>query len=164
MPPKKKELPKVSVLERRLAHPFGAPSVPITLKDGKDWAVRIVNDGVRIGRVHQAIQMGWTYVQAEEMDGRPADFGFRVMDDRLVRGEHGQEVLVKMPQADFDLIQKAKAKKNLDGLGGKRARTDAAEATAAKFGDEAAETVYRSEMTVTDSRVSVDLEGEGPSQ
>lgn len=163
MPRTKKELPKVSVLERRLAHPFGAPSVPITLKDGKRWAIRIVNDGVRTGRVHQVTQMGWTYVQADEIDGRPADFGFRVLDDRLVRGEHGQEVLVKMPQEDYDLIQQAKGRKNLENLGGKKLREDVANRSAAKFGDEAADTVYKSEMTVTDSRVSMDLEGEGPS-
>jgi hypothetical protein len=160
---KKKELPVVSVLERRLANPFGAPSVPITLKDGGRWAIRIANDGVRTGRVHQIIQLGWTYVTPDEIDGRPADFGFREMDGRLVRGEHGQEVIVKMPQADFDAIQSAKADKNLANLGGKKIKHDVANATAAKYGDEAGETVFNSQMDVQDSRVSVDLDGDTPS-
>ena len=159
---KQKALPKVSVLERRLAHPFGAPSVPITLKDGQPWAIRIANDGVRTGRVHQVIQLGWTYVLADEIDGRPADFGFRELDGRLVRGEHGEEVLVKMPKADFEKIQQAKADKNLRDLGGSKVKEATAARTAAKFGDEAADTVYNSDMTVTDSRVNIDLEGDGP--
>ena len=158
-----KEFPKISVLERRLQHPFGAPSVPITLKDGQRWAIRWANDHVRSGRVHQILQMGWTFVTPEEIEGRAADFGFRVLDGRIVRGEHGEEVLVKMPQRDFDLIQKAKAQKNLEGLGGRKAVDDIANRTAAKFGDEAAETVSRSEITVTDSRIAIDLEEEAAS-
>ncbi len=157
-------LPKIDVLERRLAHPFGAPSVPITLKDGQAWAIRWVSDGVRTGRVHQIQGMGWDFVAPEEIDGRPADFGCRALDGRLVRGEHGEEVLVKMPQEMFNKIQWAKAAKNLENLGGTKGKTQAAEAVAKQFGPEAADTVYRSGMEVTDSRVSMDLEGEAPPQ
>ena len=159
-----KKLPKVSILERRLAHPFGAPSVPITLKDGKQWAIRIVNDAVRTGRAYQITEMGWTFVTPEEIDGTPASFGFRVMDDRLVRGERGEEVLVKMPLRDYQQIQKAKADKNLADMGGKRIREDVAQRAAQRFGDEAGESVFRSQMDVQDSRVTMDLEDDRPSQ
>lgn len=154
------DIPKIDVLERRLAHPFGAPSVPITLKDGGAWAIRWVSDGVRTGRVHQIQGMGWDFVTPEELDGRPADFGCRALDGRLVRGEHGEDVLVKMPQEMFNKIQWAKAAKNLENLGGTKGKTQAAEAVAKEFGSEAADTVYRSQMEVTDSREIMDLEGE----
>lgn len=163
-PPKTEDLPKIDVLERRLLHPFGAPSVPITLKDGDKWAIRWVSDAVRNGRVYQVQQMGWTFIEPEEIAGRPADFGCKVMDNRLVRGEHGEEVLMKMPQDMYDKIQWAKAKHNIENLGGQKAKTQAAEALAKQFGSEAADTVYESNMQVTDSRVTMDLEGEGPPQ
>lgn len=160
--PKVADLPKIDVLERRLQHPFGAPSVAIQLKDGLKWAIRWVNDHVRTGRVYQTQSMGWEFVGADEIVGRPADLGCRVLDGRLVRGEHGEEVLMKMPQEMFDKIQWAKARVNLENLGGSKAKQQAADAVAKQFGDEAAETVYRSNMEVTDSRVAVDLEGEAP--
>lgn len=138
----KKVLPQITMLDRRLAHPFGAPSVPITLKDGQLWAVRIANDKVRNGRVHQMGQLGWTFVTPEEMDGKPADYGFRALDGRVVRGEHAEEVLMKMPQADYDQIQDAKARINLKNLGSKKTKEAAAQATAVEFGPEAGDAVY----------------------
>lgn len=150
-------LPKVSVIDRRLKHPFGAPSVPITLKDGLLWAIRIANDRVRTGRVHQMVEMGWTFVQAKEIDGKPADFGFRERDGRLVRGEHGEEVLMKMPQADFDAIQTSKAEHNIKGLGSKATRESVAQQTSKEYGDEAGETVFK-HIDVKDGRERVELD------
>lgn len=150
-------LPKVSVLDRRLKHPFGAPSVPITLRDGQLWAIRIANDRVRTGRVHQMVEMGWTFVQAKEIDGKPADFGFRERDGRLVRGEHGEEVLMKMPQADFDAIQNSKGAINIKNLGQKQTREAVAQETAKAYGDEAADTVLKN-IEVKDGRERVELE------
>lgn len=159
-----KKLPKVSVIERRKRNPFGASSVPITLKGGQAWAIRIINTSIKAGRYHDIVHnKGWLPVQADELDGRPEELGFRVMDDRLVRGEHGEEILMKMPQADFDAIQMAKADHNIKGLGQKRAVEDAANRAAAQFGDQAGDAVYGSQMTVNDSRVAMDLEGDGPS-
>ena len=159
---KKKDLPVVSVIDRRLQNPFGAPSIDIPLKDGKAWAIRIVDASVRTGRTHQIIQMGWTFITPDDIEGQASDFGFRVMDNRIVRGDHGQEVIVKMPQADFDRIQRAKAEKNLRDLGGQRMKEDVAQRAAKQFGDEAAETIYGSDFDVKDSRVNIDLDGEGP--
>lgn len=153
----KKQLPKVSVIDRRLAHPFGAPSVPITLKDGQQWAIRIANDRVRTGRIYQMANMGWTFVEASEIDGKPADFGFRELDGRLVRGEHGEEVLMKMPQDDFDAIQDAKARLNHKNLGAKQTRDAVAQETAVKFGPQAGDVVHQN-IEVTDSRERVELE------
>ncbi len=154
-----KKLPKVSVIDRRLAHPFGAPSVPITMKDGHEWALHIANDKVRSGRVHQMTQLGWTFVDPQEIDGQPGDFGLRILDGRLVRGEHGEEVLMKMPQADFDAIADRKASLNLKALGSNATKAAVAQATSQEYGDQAGETVFKN-IDVNDGRERVELEPE----
>ncbi len=164
MPRAKKEIPVVSVLERRLQHPFGAPSVPITMKDGQQWATHWINAELRAGRVHQAIKMGWTYVLPTDLDGSIEELGFDVKDNRIVQGHHGQEVLMKMSKADFDKIQRAKSEKNLANMRGDKIKADAAQRTAQKFGDEAGDSVFNSDLEVKDSRVSIDLDGDGPPQ
>jgi hypothetical protein len=149
-----KKLPSVSVLDRRLANPFGAPSIPITLKTPGEWAIRIVDGTVRAGRLHDmTANKGYVFVRPDELDGSPADLGFRVVDDRVVRGEHGQEVLMKIPQADYDAIQEAKARVNLRNMGQQTTRDRVAQATSQAFGDQAADTVF-SNITVQDSRVN----------
>lgn len=161
----KKQLPKVSILDRRLAHPFGFPSEAITLKEGR-WAIRWFSESVRTGRIYQAQQMGWECVAPEELKGSPSDISAIAVDGRVVRGENAnREVLMKMPQADYDQIVEAKASKNLADLGSSaKTREKAANAAASKFGDRAGDTVYRSNMEVTDHRASYDLEGDAPPQ
>lgn len=150
----KKPLPKVTVLDRRLRNPFGAPSMAITLKTPGDWTVRIVHSNVRAGRLHDmTANKGWVYVEPNELDGSPMDLGFRVVDNRIVRGEHGEEVLMKIAQADFDAIQEAKGEANIKALGSKQTTERAAQATAKEFGSEAGDTVFQN-ITVTDSRVN----------
>lgn len=157
--------PKVSVLERRLENPFGSPSVEIQLKGSKKWALRIVNANVRSARIHQVIHnMGWEWVLVNELPSPPEDLGFRDLDGRVVRGEKGEEVLVKMPLEEYNQIQQAKAAKNLKGLGKKQTLEQAAQMAATQgMGDQAAEAIYNSNMQINDSRVSVDLEGESAS-
>ena len=160
---KKKELPVVSVLERRLLHPFGAPSVPIVMKDGGQWATHWISAEVRSGRVHQAIKMGWVYVLPTDIAGTPEELGFDVRDNRITRGNNGSEVLMKMPLGDFQQIQKAKADQNLANMRGDKIKADTAQRTAVKFGPEAGDAVYNSDLEVKDSRVNIDLDGDGPS-
>lgn len=160
----KKAAPKVSVLERRLADPLGLPSVDIQLKEGK-WALRIVNASSRTGRIHTVIHsLGWEFVTPEELQGRPDELGFRAMDGRVVRGERGEEVLVKMPLDMFHKIQRAKADKNIKSLGKKQTLEQAAQMAATNgMGDQAAETIYNSNMSIEDARGGIDLEGESAS-
>lgn len=163
---KEKKAPKVSVLERRLENPFGSPSVEINLKGGQKWALRIINVNVRSGRVYEVIHhKGWEFVTPDELEQKPDEIGFRVMDNRVVRGEKGEEVLVKMPQSAYDQILAAKTRQNLKGISKKATLETAANMAANNpaMGDQAAETIYRSNMTIEDSRVSVDLEGEAAS-
>lgn len=159
----KKDLPTVSIVDRRLAHPFGFPSESITLKEGQ-WSIRWFSEAVRSGRIYQAQQMGWEFVIPEELRGTASDISALVVDGRIVRGENAnREVLMKMGKADFDRIQQAKASKNLADLGSsKKTRDVASNAAAAKFGDQAGEAVNRSNMEVTDHRASYDLEGDNP--
>lgn len=156
--PRPKALPKVSVLDRRKLHPFGAPSVAITLKTPGQWAIRVVNSKSRTGRLHDIIHnKGWAYVTPDEIDGTPDEYGFDAKDGRLVRGEHGEEVVVKMPQKDFDEIQKAKSDSNINGLSPKKTREAVAQETSTKFGDEAGETVFKN-IEVNDGRERIELD------
>ena len=91
--------PNISVLERRLQNPFGDGSPAIRLKE-PGWTLHVINANLRPGRYHDVTRnKGWVPVEATEIDGDPLDFGFDVKDGRVVRGERGQEVLVKMPTA-----------------------------------------------------------------
>ena len=155
-----KKLPKVSIIERRLKHPFGSPSEAIKLKEG-DWATRWVSETLRTGRVYQVQNLGWDFVTPEEVVGQPTDLGCQAIDNRLVRGDaSNREVLMKMPKADFDAIQRAKADANLRGLhSGKKLKEDAANRATQHFGtDEAGEAIYNSDLDVRDSRVAYELE------
>src|SRR5688572_12943717 len=85
-----KRLPTTAILDRRLLHPFGAPSVPITLKSGGQWEIRIVDSQLRSGHLHNIrANKGWEYVTPDEIDGKPDEYGLRVLDGRLVRGDNG---------------------------------------------------------------------------
>lgn len=156
-----KKLPKVSILDRRKANPFGAPSIPITLKTPGDWTVRIVNSTVRTGRLHDMIHnKGWVYVDPSELDGHPDELGFRAQDGRVVRGEHGEEVLMKIPASDYAEVADAKTRANIKSLGKKQTLEDAAERVGKALGDQAGETVARASIDIHDSRVQHELEEE----
>lgn len=151
--PKTKKIPTATVLDRRLLHPFGSPSVSITLKEGGPWELRIVDAMQRPGRLHDIRHnKGWEFVTAEELDGSPDEYGLRVVDGRLVRGENGREVLMKMPKATYDAIQQRKTEINSKGVTGQALRESAAQETAVKFGSEAGDRIYSQPLTVTNDR------------
>jgi hypothetical protein len=150
---KTKKVPAVSVLDRRLLHPFGSPSVSITLKEGGPWELRIVDAMHSPGRLHDMKHnKGWEFVTIGELDGTPEEYGMRVMDGRLVRGEHGREVLMKMDKAVFDRIQQRKTEINEKAVSGKALRESTAQETAVKYGSEAGDAVYSQPVTVTNTR------------
>lgn len=139
----KKQLPKVSILDRRLMNPFGAGSVPITLKTPGQWEVRVVYSKLRTNRLYEMTRnMGWVFIEPDELDGSPDEYGLTVKDNRLVRGDHGEEVLMKMPKDMYDKIQKAKEAKNLTQLGTKQMRQAVAQAAAKEHGDQAGDVTY----------------------
>ena len=160
----KRQLPKVSVIDRRLANPFGQGTVPITLKTPGEWEIRVVYSKLRSGHLYNMVhQKGWVFVSPEEIDGSPEEYGLTAKDGRLVRGDHGEEVLMKMPYEDFKRIQKAKDAANLKGIGQKAMAEYAAQKTAQAHGSEAGDTVFNAfkHGEIRDSRgVDMELESE----
>ena len=151
-------LPSISVLERRLQNPFGEGSPPVKLKQ-QGWTLHVVNANLRPGRYHDVVRnKGWVPVEATEIDGDPMDFGFDIKDGRVVRGERGQEVLVKMPTRDYESIQMAKDAHNRKLIGRKAVKQAAIEGAAKEFGDEAGDMV-KSTIEFNASRSPVPLEG-----
>lgn len=159
-PKPKKALPHVSILERRLRNPFGEASVAVRLKEG-EWATRWFNVSVRTGRIHQGQQLGWTFVTPAELIGRPEDYGFEALDDRLVRGDQAnRDYLMKMPKADFEQIQMAKAEKNIREMGSsKKLKEQAAQAASKVFDtDEAGDRIFESNIELTDTRITTPVD------
>lgn len=153
-----KRIPSVTV-QNRIAHPFGAPSLDIPLKS-RGLVVRVVDAQLRAGRVHEMVQKGWTFVTPADLAGAPEDFGFTVEADRIVRGERGREVLMKMARDDYDAIQAAKAADTTRRLGGKRGKAALLDEVAAKVGDRGDEAAdfLSNRLTITDTRETVSLE------
>lgn len=154
-----KKVPTVSVLDRRLLHPFGSPSIGVTLKEG-DWEIRIVDSQQRPGRLHDMRHnKGWEFVMPEELDGTADEYGLRVVEGRLVRGENGREVLMKMPRETYLKIQARKTELNAKGVTGQALREAAAQETAVKYGSQAGDMIYAQPLTVTNTRgADVELE------
>jgi hypothetical protein len=160
----KRPLPKTSVIDRRLANPFGSGTVPITLKTPGQWEIRVVYSKLRSGHLYNMTHhKGWVFVTPDEIDGTPEEYGLTVKDGRLCRGDHGEEVLMKMPLSDFRRIQKAKDAANLKGIGQKAMAEYAAQRTAVEHGSEAGDTVFNAfkHGEIKDSRgVDMELESE----
>lgn len=134
------KMPRISVLERRLQNPFGEPSQSISFKE-KNVTGRWFNDAARSGQIHRAKELGWIPVTRDmivDMDS----IGSHTISaaDQITRGERGQEVLMWMPTDEFQQIQWAKTKHNLDRMRdmdqGKR---DLVNAAAKQYGGTAAE-------------------------
>jgi hypothetical protein len=157
---KPRKLPRISVLERRLQNPFGDGSPQIRLKE-PGWEVHVVNGALRPGRYHDVTRnKGWVPVEPDEIDGEAEDFGFDVKEGRVVRGERGQEVLMKMPAADYKAIQQAKDAHNKAANTGARLKAGIVSATGATHGDQAADLVNRS-ITIREERAPVPLDEPG---
>src|SRR6185436_10328738 len=94
----------ISIIERRLQSGsiFGTSSKPIPLKEPKAWALRSVNSNVNNQHLYDMqAEKGWVYATVDDLDVKPDEIGFREMDGRIVRGTKGDEVLMKMPLADY---------------------------------------------------------------
>ena len=160
MPPKKKE---ISVVDRRLQSGsiFGTSSRPIPLTEPNRWELRIVNSQISANRLYEMqADRGWVYAVPEDLAVKPEEIGFQILDGRIVRGERGQEVVMKMERADYREIQKMKDTENRKNTFGKEAVKSAILAAAAKKpdGGRGADFLSRHDINVTDSREVVTLE------
>lgn len=153
-----KKTPSISVIERRLQGPnvFRTSSAPIPLKDPKAWTLRWENSKISPDHMWNVIHnLGWTYAEADDLDCPVDEIGASERDGRIVRGERGDEVLMKMPLKDYKRVEKAKTAENIkQTFGTTQIKAAIVAGVAAEHGDQAAEFVSRNvnAITVTDVR------------
>ena len=157
-----KTLPKIrAIIERRLQNPFGDGSPKIELND-PGMTTHVVNTALRPGRFHDVTRnKGWEPVAPEDLAGNPEDYGFDVKEGRVVRGERGQEVLMKMPTDDVKAIAEAKDRKNREAASPRRLKAETVSRIGTEHGDQAAEYIDRM-TTIKDTRAPVPLEDDAP--
>lgn len=139
--------PRLSVIDRRVSHPFGSPSRPIPLKPQfKNWVVRVfTRTPENPNRHYQAVHdLGWERVEADDLAVKPEEIGYLIgADGGVVGGEKGEHRLYKMRKSDFQRIEKAKSDANMRSLGQKTLRDEVAQVTAKEHGSEAGDEVHK---------------------
>ena len=151
----------ISVIERRLqgASALSVGSVTIPLTD-PTWTIRWENSEIAPDHIWKCINhLGWEYVQLEDIACALDEVGARIADGRVVRGERGREVLLKMRVSDYKKVQQKKTKENLALTFDKqKLKSAVVGAVATEHGDQAAEFMHKNTMTVQDSRERVSLD------
>lgn len=137
---------ELSVIEKRLsgASPFGMESVAIPLKE-PGWTTYIANGGRSDSRLYDMVHVkGWVPLRADDLAGKPDEFGFTVTTEgHVCRGPKGLEVVYKMPVADYQRLVRAKTAANLKTIGSsQKTKQELANAAAATFGPEAGDFVH----------------------
>ena len=155
--------PKVEVLDRRLQSPFGSPSASVALTE-PGWVCRWFNAALAADRIWKAKHEGWQGVLPAELADREQIGGFQVSPDGfVVRGDKGQELLMKLPADWQQRIATAKAEQNTRNMRPGVMKREVAEAAGRAMGDEAGSFVDRNVQlvgTVTDSRERIHRTGE----
>ena len=155
----------ITIVERRLqsGSVFGTSSKPIPLVEPERWEIRIVNSQISNDHLYtMQSDKGWVYAHPEDLAVDPKEIGFVVLDGRIVRGQQGQEVVMKMERADYRAIQTQKEVSNRQQTFGAKANKQAIlNAVQGEVdGDRGADFLNRAvqSITVTDSteRVSLD--------
>jgi hypothetical protein len=145
----RKAAPKgLSVYERRLANPLGKRTREIPLNDDlrKGWTARVfTRDAEHPDRHWQAVhELGYEPCKAEDFAADPESLGFTVNAQGYVtRGQHGQDMVMRIPTKEYQAIQRAKAAANLAAVKPKKLKDEVSQATAKNLGDEAGETVFK---------------------
>lgn len=133
---------KISVIERRLksGSAFAVGSRDIPLVNPKRWTLRVVNSQVRDGHLYAMIgEKGWDYAAAEDLAVDPIEVGFHVQDGRIVRGDKGQEVLLKMERSDYQQVVAMKDQQNKENtFSSKAVKQTMVSAVGGEFGDQGA--------------------------
>jgi hypothetical protein len=145
------DAPKISVIDRRLRNPFGTPSRAIPLAGQKanpatPWVVRTFSaDAEHPNRHFDAVhRLGWIPLDRADIAVSIESLGYvQAADGRIVRGVGGHEVLMGMPKADFDAVQRAKADANLRSMKPAKVKESVAQSTAQAHGSEAGDMAYK---------------------
>ena len=154
----------ISVVARRLKSGsiFSAGSKPIPLAEPARWNVRVVNTTISDDRLWQMqADKGWVYLDVADLAVAPHEIGFRELDGRVVRGQQGQEVLMKMPRQDYKAVQAMKEAENKRTTFSPKSNKQAiVGAASSELGDQAASFLNRAVQSVDikDSRETVNLE------
>ena len=152
---------QISVIERRLqsgsALAQGSVSIPL---HEPGWTLRWENSEVAPDHVWRAVNIkGWEYVVPADVACSLDEVGASERENRVVRGERGKEVLLKMRLADYKKIQQMKTKENLKiTFDKKKVKEGVVGAVAGEHGDEAANFINKNVLSVTDSRERVPLD------
>lgn len=148
----------ISVIERRLQSPnvFRAASQPIPLTEPGKWTLRWENSKISPDHMYRIIhELGWAYAEPGDLACKVDEIGAVERDGRVVRGERGDEVLMKMLATDYAKVAAMKDKHTREQTFGKR-QTKAAivSGVAAEHGDQAAEWISKNvnAVTVQDAR------------
>lgn len=128
--------PRIDVLDRSLADPFGIPSVPIALKE-KGFVCRWLNTELKGGsQLHFGTEHGYLKVRPEYL-ADPESFQWQVSPDGYVtRGERHREILMYTTIEHAEARTRKKTEDNLKKM--RSTRQDVIQAAGEKFGDEAA--------------------------
>lgn len=137
----------LSVFERRMANPLGRRSRDIPLGSHlKDWTVRVfTQDAEHPDRHYEAVHdLGYTPCKAEDFAADVASLGYTVnANGYVVRGAHGQDMIMRIPTQEFKAIQMAKARANLAGVRKEKLKDEVAQATAVAHGSQAGDIIHR---------------------
>jgi hypothetical protein len=129
--------PRVEVLQRRLSRPFGAPSTKVRMKED-GWDARWFNAAIAADHIWRAKEQGWQGVVPAELADPDQIGGFQVSPDGyVVRGDKGQELLMKLPSDWRKQIQKSKTDQNLKNMRPGVMKREVAEAAGRTLGDQA---------------------------
>ena len=148
----------VSVIERRLqgGNVFRESSQPIPLVEPNVWTLRWENSKISPNHMWDIIHIkGWVYAQPEDLACPVDEIGASLLDGKIVRGERGDEVLMKMLASDYRRVEQRKSEQNmLQTFGKSRLKAAIVSGVAAEHGDQAAAFVSRNvhAITVTDTR------------
>lgn len=120
--------------------PFGVASQGIELKD-PGWTVRWFNSAIMADHVWRNKQIGWDEVKPDDLLHPEQAGAFGVSPSgSIVRGERGQEVLLKIPKEVNKARQLAKTARNLREMKDfDKQKQNMLSAAAANYGSEAAD-------------------------
>lgn len=145
-PPVATRKPNISVLERRVANPFGEPSARITLKDDS-YGCRWFNADIAHDHIWRAKHKGWENVTPGELADVEQLGSFQKSPDGfVVRGVKGSEVLMKMPHEWRDKIQASKTEANKAMMRPGATKARVAAAAGQQFGDEAHDFISKAKL------------------
>lgn len=154
---------QMRLIERRLQNPVVSDDRSIALKD-PSLIVRIF-DGAKAGRLYHAVhRLGWRPLHVKELVDRAQIGDLQTSPEGYVtRGEKGREMFMVMPRDAYQQIQLKKVqmretKQNLHKKGSRAQVDEVAEATAAKFGDQAGEGVRKFVGTNPDHSAVMELD------